>query len=184
LPITIYGHKILREKTDTVESINDSIVDLILNMRETMKNASGVGLAANQVGANKQVFVADISEVEGYEDIKPIIAVNPTITYYSINKNVMEEGCLSIPGIKGEVPRATEIDLTYFDGSLNKHEIRASGFFARVIQHEYDHLQGKLFIDLLDAVAQKKITKQLFKIQKFKIIPEYPYAKHSDLLIL
>ena len=97
LPITVCGDKILRKKAAKVTTVNNELIRLISDMFETMHNANGIGLAANQIGSNKQIFVVDISMVEGYEDTKPLALINPKIIAKSEELSVYEEGCLSIP---------------------------------------------------------------------------------------
>ena len=97
LPITIFGDKILRKTVNPIKTIDDDIIGLIHNMFGTMRNANGIGLAGNQVGLDKQIFVIDISPVEGYENIKPIVMINPKIINQSDDTVIMEEGCLSLP---------------------------------------------------------------------------------------
>ena len=105
LPVTIYGDKILRKKMDEIKEVDVETVELIANMFDTMRNASGIGLAANQVGANKKIFIVDITQVVGFEDQKPVVFVNPNIINYSEETSVIEEGCLSIPDIRADVER-------------------------------------------------------------------------------
>ena len=97
LPITQYGDQILRKTVNKVEAVDDATIEIIQNMFATMRNANGIGLAGNQVGLDKQIFVVDISPVEGYEHIKPIVMINPEIIGQSDEKIIMEEGCLSLP---------------------------------------------------------------------------------------
>lgn len=180
LPITLYGDKILRKKVDQVSKITDNTIELIRFMFDTMRSANGIGLAANQVGVNKSIFVIDISPVEGYEKYKPITMINPTIVTRSDEKVILEEGCLSIPDIRAEIPRPKEITIKYQDADLTEHKIDADDLFARVIQHEYDHLQGVLFTDLISDELKKELNKQLKSIKKRKIEFEYPVSDNAD----
>ncbi len=184
LPITVCGDKILRKKVARVSTINNEIIRLITDMFETMHNANGIGLAANQVGLNKQIFVVDISMVEGYEDSKPIALINPKIIAKSEELSVYEEGCLSIPDQHEEVKRPKKITIEFYDTDFNKHTIEADGLLARVMQHEYDHLQGILFTDLVDEETKKKLKKSLSKIKKRKIEVSYPISSSSDYQLL
>ena len=156
LPVTLYGDKILRKKVSKVAEVDLETVELIKNMFETMRNANGIGLAANQVGADKQIFIVDISEVEGYEDFKPLVLINPRLSNFSEEKEVVEEGCLSIPEIRADVERPAGVTVTFQDSDLNEHVIKANELLARVVQHEYDHLQGILFTDKIDDELKKK----------------------------
>ncbi len=128
LPITVCGDKILRKKVARVSTINNEIIRLITDMFETMHNANGIGLAANQVGLNKQIFVVDISMVEGYEDSKPIALINPKIIAKSEELSVYEEGCLSIPDQHEEVKRPKKITIEFYDTDFNKHTIEADDY--------------------------------------------------------
>jgi peptide deformylase len=180
LPITLYGDKILHKKVDEVEQVDNEIIELITDMFDTMRNAGGIGLAANQVGANKSIFVVDISAVEGYENNKPMVLINPKITNYSEEKSLFEEGCLSIPELRAEIKRPESITIQYYDTDLNEQTLSAKKLLSRVMQHEYDHLKGVLFIDLVDAETKKKMKKQLTKISKRDIAIEYPVSTSKD----
>ena len=183
LPITLCGDKILRKKTELVTEVDDETIGIITDMFETMRNANGIGLAANQVGFNKQILVADISPVEEYEDYKPVAMINPKIISKSDETNSIEEGCLSIPELREEVIRPKTIQVSYLDVNMKEHTIDADELFARVIQHEYDHLQGVLFIDYFDDELKKRYKKHLEKIKKLKLDIEYPVSSSVDYLI-
>ncbi len=180
LPITVYGDKILRKKAKKVNEVDVKTIELIKNMFDTMRNASGIGLAANQVGSDKSIFVVDISQVEDYEDTKPIALINPKIIKRSEKKVLMEEGCLSIPDVREEVRRPESITIVYHDTDLKEHTLEADGLMARVMQHEYDHLQGILFTDLIPDELKKKYKKDINRIRKRKIEIEYPITKNID----
>lgn len=184
VPITICGDKILRKKTARVSEIDAETVGIISDMFETMRNANGIGLAANQIGVNKQIFVVDISPVEGYEKYKPIAMINPKIISKSEETNSIEEGCLSIPDLRSEIIRPEAISISYFDVDLKEHTIEADDLLARVIQHEYDHLQGILFIDYLDEEMQKRYKKHLNKIKKRKLEIDYPISSSTDYMLI
>jgi peptide deformylase len=176
LPITLFGDKILRKKTSRVKEVDNKIIELIRNMFATMRNANGVGLAANQVGVDKQIFVVDISGIEGYEDNKPFTIINPKIIERSESTNKMEEGCLSIPDIRREIERPAEIVITYQDIDLKKHTMKVGDVLARVMQHEYDHLQGILFTDYFPEREKKDLKKKLEDIKNRKKAVEYPVS--------
>jgi peptide deformylase len=180
LPITLIGDKILRRKVKKVSDIDVETVELIKNMFKTMRNANGIGLAANQVGADKSIIVCDVSVVEEYKKLKPMIFINPEIIYRSEEKIVMEEGCLSIPDIRCEIERPREIVLKYKDTEMKEHEIEASELLARVIQHEFDHLNGILFTDLVDQSEKKKLKKPLNLIKNRQLEVDYPVTVNSD----
>jgi len=135
--------KFLRRKTKKFDFLKSTKKDrriLIQKMRRTMKAAFGVGLAANQIGLNYRIFVAEFAE-------KFYAIFNPKIEKLGTEKEILEEGCLSVPGLYGETPRAKEITLIYqnIEGKILK--IKARGFLARIFQHEIDHLDGRLYID-------------------------------------
>ena len=184
LPITVCGDKILRKKVAKVKEVDNQVIKLITDMFETMHNAKGIGLAANQVGVNKQIFVVDISVMEGYENTKPIAFINPKIIERSEETSVYEEGCLSIPDQHEEVTRPKKIIIEYQDTDLKTHTLEADELLARVIQHEYDHLQGVLFTDLVDDETKKKLKKALNKIKKRKIEVDYPISSSADYQIV
>lgn len=174
IPITIYGDKILRQKTRKVKQIDDGLILKIKNMFETMRNANGIGLAANQVGFDESFFVIDISPVEGYENIKPVVMINPEIVEESPETVVMEEGCLSLPLLKAEVERAEKVKVKYLDTDEKEQIVEADELFARVILHEYDHLQGKMIPDRVNAELRKKMQGELKKIKNREIKIDYP----------
>ncbi len=180
LPVTMIGDKILRKKVEKVEDIDNDVIELIADMWETMKNANGIGLAANQVGADKKIFIVDLSDVEKYEDTKPTVFINPEIVEYSDETSVIDEGCLSIPDIRANVERPKKITIRYFDTDMNEKVIDADELMARVIQHEYDHLLGVLFTDLVDDETKKKLKKPLQDIKKRKIEVSYPISENID----
>lgn len=176
LPVTLFGDKILRKKTGKVTEVDNKIIELVRNMFETMRNASGVGLAANQIGVDKQIFVVDISAMEGYEDSKPLTIINPRIVETSEVRNKMEEGCLSIPGIRREIERPEEIVITYQDIDLREHTMKVGDVLARVMQHEYDHLRGILFTDYFPESEKKDLKKKLEEIKNRKKEVDYPVS--------
>lgn len=180
LPITIYGDKMLRKKTGLVKEISNEDIKLIKDMFETMHNANGVGLAANQVGVNKSIFVVDLSGVEGHEDAKPMVFINPRIVERSKEKSVIEEGCLSLPDVRGKIGRPESIKITYQDYDLKEHTIEAYEILARAIQHEYDHLQGILIVDYLNEEEKKIVQDTLRKIKEREIEVDYPITENKD----
>lgn len=183
LPITVYGDKILRKKTEPVEEVDMQVIELIKNMFDTMRNASGIGLAANQVGADKSIFVIDVSGVEDHEDIKPMVFINPEIIEKSEETIPIEEGCLSLPDLRSDVIRPKRIKVKFFDADMKEHVIEADEMLARVIQHEYDHLQGILFIDKINESLQKKFKKSLQKIKLRQVETDYPLTEKMDYVL-
>lgn len=174
IPITIYGNKILRQKAKLVKNVSDETITKIRNMFDSMRNANGVGLAANQVGYHDSMFVIDLQGVEGYDKFKPIVCINPEILIYSDEKVIYEEGCLSLPSLRADVERSERIKLRYLDTDEKEHEIEADDFFARVILHEYDHLIGKMIPDRVEEEFQKEVESQLKKIINKEIEIDYP----------
>jgi peptide deformylase len=176
-PITVYGDSILRKKTRRVTDINDDIITLIKDMFDTMRNANGIGLAANQVGSDKSVIVIDVSPIEGLEDVKPMVLINPKIVNRSEETEIAEEGCLSLPNLRADVERPEKIVITYYDTQMVEHEIEAEKLLARVMQHEYDHLNGVLLTDRLPEDERKRFNQALTKIKNRDIEVDYPVTR-------
>lgn len=178
LPIYTYGFDVLRKKTKKVTKIDDKFIELVGSMFNTMHKASGIGLAAPQIGIEQAVTVIDISRTEEKKKIKtePITLINPVIKDFH-GEITMEEGCLSIPYLRGEVTRPETIFVEYQDLDLNKHYIELKGFLARVAQHEIDHLNGILFIDHMDKEEKKKLKPELDLIKKGEIEADYLLAE-------
>ena len=180
LPINLIGDKILRKKAHLINDIDMKTIELIRDMFDTMHNANGVGLAANQVGSDKSIFIVDLSKVEGYEKEKPLVFINPNITFRSKEKVMIEEGCLSIPDLRAEIERPEFITISFKDADFVEHSKDADDYLARVIQHEYDHLQGTLFTDLISTELKKKMNKEIIKIKKRKIQVQYPVTEGTN----
>lgn len=146
LKITTYGNPILRKKVKPINKIDAGLKKLAHDMLETMHKADGIGLAGPQIGKSISIFVADISPIQ--EEMKPMVFLNIEILEF-FGSSPYNEGCLSIPGVVGEVIRPEKIKIRYMDLSGRRQEGMAEGVLARVIQHETDHLNGKLFIDYM-----------------------------------
>ena len=157
---------VLRKKCQKVNNIDESLVTLTDNMIETMYAASGLGLAANQVGVSSDLFVIDVGAQK--EKREPVIIINPTITA-SEEEIIGEEGCLSIPEVFAEVKRAQHVEVKGYDLNGNELRYEAEGVLARALQHEMDHLNGVLFWDNLSKVKrdilQRKFKKKLKEIE-------------------
>jgi len=179
LPITTYGMGILRKTALPVAKIDSKIIGLIENMFFTMRNADGIGLAAPQVNKNLAIAVIDISFVEKYKHAKPILLINPKIDGI-YGETVMNEGCLSIPEVRADILRPKQVSVKYFDLEMNEKREEFDELSARVIQHEIDHLNGKLFVDYLNKDDMKKYKKQLNNIKKGKIQTDYLLHLYSD----
>ncbi|NQV14925.1 peptide deformylase [bacterium] len=167
LEIQTYGKDILRKKTEEISEIDDPIREIVSNMFESMYAAEGIGLAAPQIGKSIRLFVIDLTPID--ESEKKRIYINPRIYEFNEVKDEYEEGCLSIPTIREIVERPISIRLTYqnLEGDIIDEEV--DGFHARVIQHEYDHLESRLFIDHLSPLKRSLLKKTLKKIASGEI---------------
>ncbi len=166
-PIVLYGRSVLREKCKDIVPGKIDVKSLSEDMFETMHNADGIGLAAPQIGISKRIFVVDGTSLDN-EEMKNFkkVFINPKLVNESGKSWGFDEGCLSIPGIREEVKRKSDIEVSYFDENWNERKEYFSGMQARVIQHEYDHIEGKLFIDYLSALKRKLIKNKLLEITK------------------
>ena len=151
LDIVKIGDEVLREKCEKVTEFDDSLKILVDAMYETLEDAEGVGLAAPQVGVDKRFFIVSLPDGTKREFI------NPEITGTSVETNPYEEGCLSVPGVYHDVIRPSKVIVKAQDVNGNEFTLKASGLMARVIQHEYDHLDGVLFIDHLNEEERAKV---------------------------
>lgn len=147
LPIYIVPQLILQKKTELVAEITPEIVQLAQNMRETMHNAQGVGLAAPQVGRPIALCVVEFPSEDPFNNLPFMVLVNPKVTWRSPRKVTTDEGCLSIPGLEGSVKRPYKVKVEALDLEGNQIEITSEDIAARIIQHEIDHLNGVLFTD-------------------------------------
>lgn len=179
LPIYTYDAKVLREKTKEVSKPDTEITQLIVDMFETMNAASGIGLAANQVGKGHSLFVVDVSGLEDYPDAQPMVFINPEIVDEFDADVAYEEGCLSVPNIREEIVRPEKIALRYLDINFEPQELVADKMLARVIQHEHDHLNGIFFTDHLRGLRKKLIQMPLKKIIRGDVEADYKLAPLS-----
>ena len=195
LPIYLYGSEMLRAKAKPVSATDDSVVKLVYDMFETMHEANGIGLAATQVGDLRRVIVLDISEVnekaEPVEGEKAEIVehghltspglprvlalINPEILPLE-GSRMMDEGCLSIPDVRAEVERAAKVRVRYRDTNFVEQEIEADGLLARVILHEYDHLDGIMFVDRISVAKRALLRTKLRRIKAGEVETSYPVA--------
>ena len=183
LPIIAYGHPVLKRKAEVISKDYPKLKELIDSMFETMYNASGVGIAAPQIGQSIRLFIVDttpFSEDDGLSDnernqLKSFkkIFINPEIIEESGDDWSFDEGCLSIPNIRESVLRQPEIKIQYFDENFIKHVQSFDGLLARVIQHEYDHVEGILFTDKLSSFKKQLLKKKLLKISSGKLSFDY-----------
>jgi peptide deformylase len=174
LPIVAYGDPVLKRKTVPVSSEHPDIGKLIADMYETMYKASGVGLAAPQIGLSLRLFVADASafdepEAAGFRQV----FINPEITDRSGDHTSFNEGCLSIPNVREEVKRPDIISIRFYDENFDHHEKQYHGIVARIIQHEYDHLEGKLITDYMSPLKRQIMKKKLTDISRGIVDVDY-----------
>lgn len=172
LPVNVYGDSILRRETTLVDRSYPDLKELIENMFQTMYNADGIGLAAPQVGLPIRLFVIDGSpaaseEEPELENFKKAF-INPQIIELSDDEVLMEEGCLSLPNIHENVSRPVSVVIRYFDENWNEHTDTFSGFAARIVQHEYDHLEGHLFVDHISPLKKRLLKSKLMAIAQGK----------------
>ena len=165
LPIYIYGQPVLRKESADIEKDYPNLKELLANMFETMEEANGVGLAAPQIGLNIRVVVIDLDVLsEDFPEYKGFKKgfINPHIIEYDeTNTESLEEGCLSLPGIQEKVTRPTRIHVQYLGEDLNEHDEWVEGYLARVMQHEFDHLDAKMFIDRISPLRKQLIKSKL-----------------------
>lgn len=176
LPIYLYGQPVLREKAEETPLDYPKLKELVANMFETMYNADGVGLAAPQVGLSIRLLVIDADVLaEDFPECKNFkrAMINPRITEQSDEQIAMEEGCLSFPGIHEKVSRAKTIRITYLDEDLKEHEEELSDFAARVVLHEYEHLEGGVFMDNVSAIRKQLNKSKLNNIIKGSVRCSY-----------
>jgi peptide deformylase len=171
LPIYLYGQPVLRKQTELVQKDYPNLKELITNMFETMYKAEGVGLAAPQVGLSLRLLVLDADVMgDDYPECKGFkrAMINPEMLEMSEEQLSEEEGCLSLPGVHEKVLRAKKIKIKYMDENLETHEEEVEGFAARVVQHEYEHLEGHVFIDHISAIRRQLDKSKLTSIIKGK----------------
>ncbi len=173
-PVTVFGDPVLRKKAEPITEDFKDLKGFIQNMFETMYTSDGVGLAAPQVGQSVRIFVLDTTTDEEDEPagIKRAF-INPEIIEKYGDEWSMNEGCLSVPEIREDVLRPESVVLKYFDENMVEHEETFNGFTARVIQHEYDHLEGIMFVDYLNPLKKRILKSKLIAISKGKVIPKY-----------
>jgi peptide deformylase len=173
LPIYLFDHPILRKKAKTIRELDDELRHQAADMMETMHRASGIGLAANQVGSLQRIIVVDVSGMDDAPGATPLVMVNPEVLSEE-GRWVMEEGCLSIPDIREEVERAERIRVRFRDIDFRVQELDTEGLQARVILHEIDHLNGVLFFDRIGSVRRKLLRGRLNKVARGESETAYP----------
>ena len=188
LPIYAYGRPVLRKECEELEEKDPAVKQILKDMFETMYAANGVGLAAPQVGMNIRVFIVDATryaddyknskdpeERDEYENLKDFkkVFINPIVVEETGDDWAFEEGCLSIPEIRADVNRPENVTIEYFDENWKLKEETYEGFAARVIQHEYDHIEGVLFTDKVSPIKKRLMQRKLTNIKKGNIDPGY-----------
>ena len=183
LPIVAYGEPVLRKKAKDIDANYPKLKELLTNMWETMYNAHGVGLAAPQVGLPIRLFLVDTTPFSDDDDLTPEeqkaldgfkkVFINAKIEEEEGQEWDFNEGCLSIPDVREDVKRKPIITITYLDEDFNSHTETYDGLLARVIQHEYDHIEGILFTDKLSSLKKRLLKSRLDKISKGKIKVDY-----------
>lgn len=183
LPIVAYGDPVLRKKSVEISKDYPDLNTLIANMKETMYNASGVGLAAPQIGKAIRLFVIDASPFADDEDLNKEenellknfnrVFINPQILKEEGEEWAFNEGCLSIPDVREDVWRHPTITIEYQDENFEKHTEILTGLAARIFQHEYDHIEGILFTDKISSLKKRLLKRKLENISKGKIKADY-----------
>lgn len=177
LKVYLYGHPVLRRLSDDITPDYPDLKKLVDDMYDSMYASQGVGLAAPQIGRNDRIVVIDASplgedfpECEG----RKLTLINPRVEVLEGDTVTRAEGCLSLPGLSENVPRVEKIRLTWVDEDFNPHEEIIEGFLARIVQHECDHLEGKLYIDHISPIRKQLISSKLRNIMAGKTRCDYP----------
>ncbi|TVP44930.1 MAG: peptide deformylase [Mongoliibacter sp.] len=174
-PIVAFGNPILKKEAEEINE-GDDIQKLIEDMYATMDHANGVGLAAPQINKGVRLFVIDstlmLDEEDEEKGIRKVF-INPIILDEYGDNFGFEEGCLSIPDVRAEIIRPEKLTMEYFDENWNLKEEEFTGMTARVIQHEYDHLEGILFVDYLKGLKKRMVKSKLIEISKGKVSTDY-----------
>ncbi len=183
LPIIAYGDPILRKVGVEIDKDYPNLSELVENMKETMENAQGVGLAAPQIGKAIRLFIIDTSPFSADDELEDEerdflanfkrVFINANIVKEEGDEWVFNEGCLSIPDIREDVFRQEKITIAYVDENFKKHTEVIDGLAARVVQHEYDHIEGILFTDLISSLKKRLLKNKLENISKGKVDTDY-----------
>lgn len=177
LPVYLYGHPVLRRETEAVDPTDPALRQLVDDMYETMYASEGVGLAAPQIGRSIALVVIDADPVaETFPECKGrrLTLINPEVEVLDGEKISRSEGCLSLPGISDDVKRVEHIRLTWDDLDGQEHTEEISGFLARIVQHECDHLDGKMYIDHLPPLRRQLLRRKLSNIAEGRVRCDYP----------
>lgn len=173
-PVVVYGDPVLRKRASDIPHGED-VKKLIADMFETMAGADGIGIAAPQIGRSIRLFVVDATMLDDEPELKTfkMVFINAQILEHNGEEEEMEEGCLSIPNIRENIRRRDQIRVSWYDENWVQHEETFSGMKARIIQHEYDHIEGKLFLDHLTPLRRRLLQGKLNDISKGKVDTSY-----------
>lgn len=177
LPVYLYGHPVLRAVSEDLQPGCEGLEELVANMFETMYHSEGVGLAAPQIGRNDRLVVIDADPVgETFPECagRKMVLINPEIEILEGEPVSRAEGCLSLPGLSEDVKRVENIRLRWLDEKFEAHDEVITGFLARIVQHECDHLEGKLYIDHVSLIRKQLIRGKLNNIVLGKVRCDYP----------
>jgi peptide deformylase len=172
-PIVLYGDPVLQKRGKNIEQGEIDVKQLANDMFETMYQASGVGLAAPQIGKSLRMFVIDSGPMEEGEEPFKQVFINPEIMTAEGKEWAFEEGCLSFPGIRTDIYRKEKLTIRYFDEHWEKHEDTLEGMVARIVLHEYDHIEGIVFTDYLKGLKKRMMQSKLNNISKGKVGASY-----------
>lgn len=177
LPVYLYGHPVLRGISEEIGPDYPGLKELVSDMFETMYASDGVGLAAPQIGRNIRLVVIDATPVaENFPECagRKFAIINPQIEILDGDAVSRSEGCLSLPGLSEDVKRVEHIRLRYLDENFQPHDEEISGFLSRIVQHEFDHLEGKVYIDRIAPIRKQLIKRKLTNIVEGKTRCDYP----------
>lgn len=177
LPVYLYGHPVLRQQAEELPQDFLGLKDLVKDMFAAMYESEGVGLAAPQIGKSIRLVVIDADPVaEAFPECagRKFTLVNPEVEVLDGEKVSRAEGCLSLPGVSENVPRVEHVRLRWLDEDMQPHEEEISGFLARIVQHECDHLEGKVFTDHISAIRKQLIRRKLNDIVTGRVSVDYP----------
>lgn len=180
LPIYTYGSPVLRERAQEVDLKMEGLTQLLKDMHETMKHAEGVGIAAPQVGKSLRMLIVDGTELgEDYPELTKFIRfmINPVVLYESEETADYSEGCLSVPDVRADVTRPAKIRVKYINEKFEEVEEEFEGFACRMVEHELDHLNGKMFVDRVSPLRKKLIGGKLRRIERDEVRTRYRTAK-------
>lgn len=177
MPVYLYGHPVLRKKSLPIDADYPELKQLVDDMFDVMYESDGVGLAAPQIGKNIRLIVIDADPAAEHNPEckdRKLVLVNPELTILKGDLVTRDEGCLSVPGLSEPVTRVEHIFLKWLDEDFNAHEEEMTGFLARIVQHEFDHLEGILYVDRINILRKQFIRKKLANIAEGRTRCSYP----------